>query len=106
MPAARLAFSLFIGRQAKGLTVADTPWGWGRGLSSQVRWDELRNVEFMVNGSRCTIYTAFYGSQDVVAKVMRKDVKDKEAVQKVNSLRNGYSTQVEQSKSLSPCAHL
>ncbi|CAM9867618.1 unnamed protein product, partial [Sphacelaria rigidula] len=52
-------------------------------FNDNVRWDELRDVEFMVNGSRCTIYTAFYGSIPVVAKVMRKDVQDKEVVQQV-----------------------
>ena len=37
----------------------------------------------MVNGSRCTIYTAFYGTSPVVVKVMRKDVQDKDLVRQV-----------------------
>ena len=49
----------------------------------QVRWDQLTDVEFMVNGSRCTIYTAFYGTSPVVVKVMRKDVQDKDLVRQV-----------------------
>lgn len=49
----------------------------------QVRWDQLTHVEFMVNGSRCTIYTAFYETTPVVVKVMRKDVQDKDIVRQV-----------------------
>lgn len=49
----------------------------------QVRWEQLTTVEFMVNGSRCTIYTAFYGTTPVVVKVMRKDVQDRETVRQV-----------------------
>lgn len=48
-----------------------------------MRWDELKDLEFMVNGSRCTIYTAFYYSMAVVVKVVRKDVVDREVVRKV-----------------------
>lgn len=48
-----------------------------------MRWDQLTDVEFMVNGSRCTIYTAFYGSTPVVVKVVRKDVRDKDVVRQV-----------------------
>lgn len=50
---------------------------------NQVRWDQLTHVEFMVNGSRCTIYTAFYEATPVVVKVMRKDVQDKDIVRQV-----------------------
>lgn len=42
-------------------------------------------MEFMVNGSRCTIYTAFYDSTPVIVKVMRKDVQDKETVRQVRA---------------------
>lgn len=49
-------------------------------MERQVRWEELSDVEFLVNGSRCTIYTAFYNSTPVVVKLMRKDVKDKDVV--------------------------
>lgn len=49
----------------------------------QIPWDQLKHLEAMVNGSRCTIYTAFYQSTPVVVKVMRKDVQDKETVRQV-----------------------
>lgn len=39
----------------------------------------------MVNGSRCTIYTAFYETTPVVVKVMRKDVQDKDIVRQVRA---------------------
>lgn len=42
-------------------------------------------MEFMVNGSRCTIYTAFYATMPVIVKVMRKDVRDKETVRQVRA---------------------
>ena len=51
--------------------------------TDQVRFDELKHVEFLVNGRRCTIYTAFYGTTPVIVKVMRKDVQDKEIVRQV-----------------------
>lgn len=38
-----------------------------------------------MNGSRCTIYTAFYQSTPVVVKVMRKDVQDKDIVRQVRA---------------------
>lgn len=36
-----------------------------------------------MNGSRCTIYTAFYETTPVVVKVVRKDVQDKDIVRQV-----------------------
>lgn len=38
-----------------------------------------------MNGSRCTIYTAFYETTPVVVKVMRKDVQDKDIVRQVRA---------------------
>eukprot|EP00904_Undaria_pinnatifida_P012454 jgi/Undpi1/8339/HiC_scaffold_25.g10808.m1 len=58
-------------------------------LNLDVRWDQLTDVEFMVNGSRCTIYTAFYGTSPVVVKVMRKDVQDKDLVRQELELEMG-----------------
>lgn len=43
----------------------------------------------MANGSRCTIYTAFYGATAVVVKVMRKDVGDKDLVRQVCDSNGG-----------------
>ncbi|CAM9205077.1 unnamed protein product [Choristocarpus tenellus] len=51
-------------------------------VREDVRWDELSDVEFMVNGSRCTIYTAFLETIPVVVKLVRKDVEDKDIVKK------------------------
>lgn len=45
----------------------------------------MKDVEFMVNGSRCTIYTAFYESTPVVVKVVRRDAQDKETVRQVRA---------------------
>eukprot|EP00903_Cladosiphon_okamuranus_P011854 g11136.t1 len=58
-------------------------------LNLDVRWDQLTHVEFMVNGSRCTIYTAFYETTPVVVKVMRKDVQDKDIVRQELELEMG-----------------
>eukprot|EP00752_Nemacystus_decipiens_P007988 g7136.t1 len=57
--------------------------------SLDVRWDQLTDVEFMVNGSRCTIYTAFYETTPVVVKVMRKDVQDADIVRQELELEMG-----------------
>lgn len=38
-----------------------------------------------MNGSRCTIYTAFYESTPVVVKVVRRDAQDKETVRQVRA---------------------
>eukprot|EP00752_Nemacystus_decipiens_P007986 g7135.t1 len=45
-------------------------------LNTEVAWSELENVVFLVNGSRCTVYTAVYKDQPVVVKLTRKDVQD------------------------------
>ncbi|CAM9256918.1 unnamed protein product [Ectocarpus sp. 12 AP-2014] len=58
-------------------------------LNLDVRWEQLTTVEFMVNGSRCTIYTAFYGTTPVVVKVMRKDVQDRDTVRQELELEMG-----------------
>ncbi|CAM9489288.1 unnamed protein product [Scytosiphon promiscuus] len=58
-------------------------------LNLDIRWEELKHVEAMVNGSRCTIYTAFYQSTPVVVKVMRKDVQDKDTVRQELELEMG-----------------
>jgi hypothetical protein len=48
----------------------------GEGLSTEAQWSQLSDVEFLVNGSRCTIYTAVYGGAQCVVKTPRKDVPD------------------------------
>eukprot|EP00903_Cladosiphon_okamuranus_P011855 g11137.t1 len=48
----------------------------GGKLVTNVSWSELEKVVFLVNGSRCAIYTAVYKDQPVVVKVVRKDVQD------------------------------
>eukprot|EP00904_Undaria_pinnatifida_P012456 jgi/Undpi1/8340/HiC_scaffold_25.g10809.m1 len=48
----------------------------GEEINTNVAWGELSQVVFLVNGSRCTIYTAVYKDQPVVVKLMRKDVQD------------------------------
>ncbi|CAM9852951.1 unnamed protein product [Chrysoparadoxa australica] len=45
-----------------------------------ISWNDLRDLQFLVNGSRCTIYTAFYGDKAVVVKLVRKDAPDKALV--------------------------
>jgi serine/threonine protein kinase len=46
-----------------------------------MKWHDLHDVEFLVNGSRCTIYTAFTAKElPVVVKVVRKDAPDKDVV--------------------------
>ncbi|KAG5177205.1 Serine/threonine-protein kinase CTR1 [Tribonema minus] len=45
-----------------------------------MRWDSLQDAEFLVNGSRCTIYTAFYKNLPVAVKLVRKDIPDKKTV--------------------------
>lgn len=48
----------------------------GERLNTDVEWREISDVEFLANGSRCTIYTAEYEKQPCVVKLMRKDVPD------------------------------
>eukprot|EP00611_Tribonema_gayanum_P020591 TRINITY_DN3780_c0_g1_i1.p1 TRINITY_DN3780_c0_g1~~TRINITY_DN3780_c0_g1_i1.p1 ORF type:complete len:538 (+),score=136.60 TRINITY_DN3780_c0_g1_i1:226-1839(+) len=48
----------------------------GEQLNMEVQWSELSEVEFLVNGSRCTIYTATYNHQACVVKLLRKDAVD------------------------------
>lgn len=54
----------------------------GEQVNTAVEWSDLRDVEFLVNGSRCTIYTAMYKEHSVVVKLMRKDVRDASAVRR------------------------
>ncbi|CAN0063951.1 unnamed protein product [Pylaiella littoralis] len=69
--------------------VSPDPPTQGVPLNLDVQWDQLKHVEFMVNGSRCTIYTAFYETTPVVVKVMRKDVLDKDTVRQELELEMG-----------------
>jgi hypothetical protein len=45
-----------------------------------VPWSSLSEIEFLVSGSRCSIYTATFKDQPVVVKVLRKDSRDVDAV--------------------------
>ncbi|CAN0063883.1 unnamed protein product [Pylaiella littoralis] len=64
---------LFVETHLHDVPVVAHPGG---KLNTNVAWSELANVLFLVNGSRCTIYTAEYKDQPVVVKLMRKDVQD------------------------------
>ncbi|CAB1104498.1 unnamed protein product [Ectocarpus sp. CCAP 1310/34] len=65
--------SAFVETHLQDVPVLAHPGGM---LNTSVAWAELEDVDFLVNGSRCTIYTAVYKDQQVVVKLMRKDVQD------------------------------
>ncbi|CAN0088492.1 unnamed protein product [Ectocarpus sp. 6 AP-2014] len=65
--------SAFVETHLQDVPVVAHPGGM---LNTNVAWAELGDVDFLVNGSRCTIYTAVYKDQQVVVKLMRKDVQD------------------------------
>ncbi|CAM9415839.1 unnamed protein product [Discosporangium mesarthrocarpum] len=71
--------TLAQGVASESVDAGETP-AEGPPINEDVRWDELTNVEFMVNGSRCTIYTAFYGNIPVVVKLVRIDAVDKDLI--------------------------